>query len=140
LAKLGVIEAAESTQSYVLATVAMASAAVAAFFYLRVAVTMFSPVGRSGAVPTSEDASQHDASLAVPTPQPDAAPGAGIASLEVLTDAPPEADVIERGIQPVPSLTAIAIGLCVAVTVVFGIIPGPLLDFAQRATLLIVGG
>jgi hypothetical protein len=24
--------------------------------------------------------------------------------------------------------------------VVFGIIPGPLLDFAQRATLLIVGG
>ncbi len=140
LAKLGVIEAAESTQSYVLATVAMATAAVAAFFYLRVAVTMFSPVGRSGAVPTSEDASQQDASQPVPTPSPDASSGDGIASLEVLTDAPPEADVIERGIQPVPPLTATAIGLCVAVTVVFGIIPGPLLDFAQQATLLIVGG
>lgn len=140
LAKLGVIEAAESTQSYVLATVAMATAAVAAFFYLRVAVTMFSPVGRSGAVPTSEDASQQDASQPVPIPSPDASSGDGIASLEVLTDAPPEADVIERGIQPVPPLTATAIGLCVAVTVVFGIIPGPLLDFAQQATLLIVGG
>lgn len=30
----------------------------------------------------------------------------------------------------------IAIGICLAVTVVFGIVPGPLVDFAHKATLL----
>ena len=45
LAKLGVIEASVAGQGYALAVVAMVSAAVAAFFYLRLAVTMFSPVG-----------------------------------------------------------------------------------------------
>jgi hypothetical protein len=39
---------------------------------------------------------------------------------------------------PVPALTAAAIGLCVAVTVVFGIIPAPLVDLAHKATLLFV--
>ena len=48
LAKLGVIEASVADQGYGLAVVAMASAAVAAFFYLRLAVTMFSPVGDVG--------------------------------------------------------------------------------------------
>ncbi len=45
LAKFGVVGAVVATHAYALAAVAMASAAIAAFFYLRVAVTMFSPVG-----------------------------------------------------------------------------------------------
>ena len=57
-------------------------------------------------------------------------------SLSVLTDAPPADDVAARGAVPVPLLTTVAVGLCVAVTVVFGIVPGPLLDFAHQATLL----
>jgi formate hydrogenlyase subunit 3/multisubunit Na+/H+ antiporter MnhD subunit len=48
LAKLGVVEASVDTHAYTLAAVAMVSAAIAAFFYLRVAVTMFSPVGLVG--------------------------------------------------------------------------------------------
>ena len=32
-----------------------------------------------------------------------------------------------------------AIGVCVAATVVFGIVPAPLLDFANHATLLFFG-
>jgi hypothetical protein len=36
----------------------------------------------------------------------------------------------------VPLPAVIAIGICVAVTVVFGIIPAPLVDFAHKATLL----
>ncbi|MGH9090542.1 MAG: hypothetical protein ACRDZR_04040, partial [Acidimicrobiales bacterium] len=40
------------------------------------------------------------------------------------------------GRVPVPALTAVAIGICVAVTVVFGVIPGPLVDLAHKATLL----
>ena len=48
LAKFGVVGASVATHAYVLATVAMVSAAVAAFFYLRVAVTMYSPIGAVG--------------------------------------------------------------------------------------------
>ena len=40
--------------------------------------------------------------------------------------------------MPVPALAALAIGLCVAVTVVFGVIPAPLIDFAHKATLLFI--
>jgi NADH:ubiquinone oxidoreductase subunit 2 (subunit N) len=55
--------------------------------------------------------------------------------LTVLTEAPPEASVAER-VVVVPRLTRVAIGLCVAFTVVFGIFPGPIVDFAHQATLL----
>ena len=48
LAKFGVVAAAVDAHAYAVASVAMVSAAVAAFFYLRVAVTMFSPVGSIG--------------------------------------------------------------------------------------------
>jgi hypothetical protein len=140
------------TQAYVLATVAMVSAAVAAFFYLRVAVTMFSPVGVVG--------DRVDEPLGDPDPGSDTVPaddyaddyaGGGrqggadsvdagslepVASLSVLTDAPPAESVTDRGVVPVPILTSVAIGLSVAFTVVFGIIPGPILDFAHQATLL----
>jgi len=39
----------------------------------------------------------------------------------------------------VPFLTGLAIGLCLAVTVVFGVWPAPLTDFAHAASLLFVG-
>ena len=58
------------------------------------------------------------------------------ASLAVLTDAPPEESVVARGAVPVPTLTVVALGLTVGFTVVFGIIPAPILDFAHHATLL----
>ena len=60
----------------------------------------------------------------------------GVASLQVLTDAPPSDWVTERGVVFVPTLTRVAIGITVAFTVVFGIIPEPILDFAHQATLL----
>ena len=68
-------------------------------------------------------------------PRPDPTPEA-VTSLSVLTDAPPADAVTERGAVPVPLLTWVALGLCVAFTVVFGIIPEPILDFAHQATLL----
>jgi hypothetical protein len=60
----------------------------------------------------------------------------GVSSLQMLTDAPPAESVTERGVVPVPMLTSLVIGLSVAFTVVFGIVPGPILDFAHQATLL----
>jgi NADH-quinone oxidoreductase subunit N len=46
------------------------------------------------------------------------------------------AAVVSAGRVPVPALTALAVGLCVAVTVVFGFWPAPLTSFAHHATLL----
>ena len=37
---------------------------------------------------------------------------------------------------PVPLLSGIAIALCTGVTVLFGVWPQPLIDFANHATLL----
>jgi NADH-quinone oxidoreductase subunit N len=144
LAKFGVVAASVADRSYVLAVVAMVSAAIAAFFYLRLAVTMFSPVGMVGDLAGDGDGDYAtegdpaDTSGAGGSARSNAA-GAGeegMSSLSVLTDAPPTASVIERGMVPIPGLSALAIGVCVAFTLVFGIIPEPILEFAHQATLL----
>ena len=139
LAKFGVVAASVDAHAYAVASVAMVSAAIAAFFYLRVAVTMFSPVGSIGSAVDGGD----------PTQAPEGTVPAGTdsgdtgdageevgTSLRVLTDAPPSESVIDRGDVPVPPLTALVIGVSVTFTIVFGIIPGPILDFAHHATLL----
>jgi NADH-quinone oxidoreductase subunit N len=147
LAKFGVIAAAESTQAYTLAAVAMVSAAVAAFFYLRVAVTMYSPVGlvADPVDPGAPGSLVGTEPVGLPL---GGAPGAqgvrpalgpdGLGSLQVLTDDPPVASVSSRGVVPVPALTWVALTLTVGFTVVFGIIPQPILDFAHAATLLFI--
>ena len=145
LAKFEVVGSVVAVHSYVLAVVAMASAAIAAFFYLRVAVTMFSPVGMVG------DLGPGDSPDSAPDTAPDGEPTDGygglegdgsdgaVSTLQVLTDAPPAAEVVERGVVPVPGLTTVVIGVTVAFSVVFGVIPGPILDFAHQATLLLFG-
>jgi NADH-quinone oxidoreductase subunit N len=139
LAKFEVVGAAVDTHAYGLAVVAMVSAAVAAFFYLRVAITMFSPVGEIADATDGGSLGGGDPGR----PGPAGAVGTGVpssdeqvSSLQVLTDAPPAESVAVRGVVPVPFLTAVAITVSVAFTVVFGIIPGPILDFADHATLL----
>ncbi len=163
-AKLGVVLAAVDAHSVPLAAIAMVSAAVAAFFYLRVAVLMYTP-DRSAGVPSGVE----DLVDGVPTPLP-AGPvtnghanlvpadlSATVATLTrinagLLVEAPapaPEDELdpasahVEAESHPtdvvhVPWATAVAIGLCLAVTVGFGVFPTPLLDFAHKATLLFV--
>jgi NADH-quinone oxidoreductase subunit N len=145
LTKFQVVIASVDAHSVPLAVVAMVSAAVAAFFYLRVSVLMYAP---------SEDAAEAE---------PDGRPavlamaggGAVVSSgfeaatanrsrlnaallLEGDAEVEPDGEVEVEGRTrvAVPLPAAIAIGICVAVTVVFGIIPAPLVDFAHRATLL----
>ena len=90
LAKFYVISAAVDSESYALALVGMLSAAIAAFFYLRLIVVMFS------------------------------APAEGEEAVRV----------------PVPASAGAALGLAVAFTVVVGLLPAPVIDFARHATLL----
>jgi NADH-quinone oxidoreductase subunit N len=143
LAKFGVVGAAVDAHAYVMASVAMVSAAIAAFFYLRVAVTMYSPVGPIGSADeVGESVAGPEGSAPPPTtagPMATEDVTAGddpVTSLRVLTDAPPSEAVTDRGPVSVPPLTAVVIGVSVAFTIVFGIIPGPILDFAHHATLL----
>jgi NADH-quinone oxidoreductase subunit N len=155
LAKFQVVAASVDVHSYALAVVAMVSAAVAAFFYLRVGITMYSPVGLvadpvpGGVDPASAVATGGEGEPRAPV-DPDGAPdgtrwGLGVhepgqaerASLALMTEAPVAADVADRVVD-VPPLTWVAIALCAAFTVVFGIIPEPIIDFAHQATLLFV--
>ncbi len=183
LAKLQVVSAAIDVNSVPLAVIAMFSAAIAAFFYLRVAVLMYTPKRSTDAAPGVEPIEGPDgAPDELPTAPVSTAPlstaafaprhakaepegplpvwaGSDLAvaattrhNADLLLDdeadtapvdvAEPDADEVgepeEWGDErvPVPAATAVAIGLCVAVTVVFGIIPGPLVDFAHSATLL----
>ena len=96
----------------------MVSAAVAAFFYLRVTVLMYA---NDDAEPAGDG---HDAA---------SANRARLNSALVLEGVP--AGVV-AGRVAVPWPAVLAIGICLAVTVVLGIIPAPLVDFAHRAGLL----
>jgi NADH-quinone oxidoreductase subunit N len=157
LAKFGVVGASVATHAYVLAAVAMVSAAVAAFFYLRVAVAMYSPVGLIGDTVAGDNGEAGGPGGAGPDDEAGEATGAAgsgspvaaaaavsagssapdeVSSLRTLTDAAPAPSVIERGAVPVPPLTWLVIGITVAFSVVFGIIPEPILNFAHQATLL----
>ncbi|HXY28967.1 MAG TPA: NADH-quinone oxidoreductase subunit N [Acidimicrobiales bacterium] len=141
LAKFQVVIASVDAHSVPLAVVAMVSAALAAFFYLRVTILMYGPAEEPEPAPVPAFA---------PAPAPvtvgarddaDTLRDHLNAALLLETDGPepsPEAVAAEPGPErvavPVPAL--IAIGVCIAVTVVFGIIPAPLVDFAHKATLL----
>jgi len=235
-AKLQVVLAAVDANSVPLAAIAMGSAAVAAFFYLRVAVLMYTPAREVGTPAGLQDAAEapvplwvssgaEPAGLEGTTGGEPVAAGAGTAdagaaanghrtvplwsgserniamltrlNADLLLDAesaaagpvagaaarlagaagggvpavrrgtgdepidvaaaqeggagagrrgPPAlvapepitatAPELDRRPVPVPPGTALAIALCTAVTVVFGVWPAPLVDLASKATLL----
>jgi NADH-quinone oxidoreductase subunit N len=139
LAKLEVLEASVGAHSTVLAVIAMVSAVIAAFFYLRVVVLMYSPGTRVGdpqaVAPALAVAGGGESSGSSPTSGSGGSAMSGSelgAGPEADADAEEDADAVT-----VPAMVGFAIALCVAVTVVFGIIPGPLTDFAHKASLLI---
>jgi NADH-quinone oxidoreductase subunit N len=146
-AKLQVVLATISAGAVPLAVVAMVSAAVAAFFYLRVAVLMYA----SDAGDASDVAGSGSEALPLPA-RTDAgaqigwATPAGVAGtvtelnaeLLLAGEADPDGEETPSVVR-VPFLSALAIGICVFVTVLFGIVPAPLLDLANHASLLFLG-
>ena len=115
LAKFYVIEAAVQRGQYPLAVIGMLAAAIAAFFYLRVALLMYS-------------SPQAD-------PELEAADGTSTAGL-----APAGGGTVALVAPPTTRITIPApVGFVLVVCVVFTIFAGvssPVIDFAQRATLL----
>jgi NADH-quinone oxidoreductase subunit N len=146
-AKLQVVLATVSAGAVPLGIIAMVSAAIAAFFYLRVAVLMY-----ASKAPDSGSESGSTAAASLPARTPSAAPigwaspdgvSGTITTLNaelLLTGEPaaPSGEEVPSAV-PVPALTWVAIGACLAATVVFGLVPGPLLDFANHASLLFLG-
>ncbi len=104
LAKLTVIQAAIEGEGYVIGVIAMLVTAVAAFFYLRLIFTMFTPV-------EADEAMQEHPQI-----------GGGVATLTRAA-----ADL------RVPVGTGIALTISVAMTIGGGLWAGPMLDFAHRA-------
>jgi NADH-quinone oxidoreductase subunit N len=139
-AKLQVVLATISAGAVPLGVIAMVTAAIAAYFYLRVAVLMYAP--------GADDGEQPAAARTAPEAAPSswASPGAVSGTISTLNaeilladEAPAATSEETPSVVPVPALTAVAIGLCLAVTVVFGVWPAPLLDFCRHATLLFIG-
>jgi NADH:ubiquinone oxidoreductase subunit 2 (subunit N) len=175
-AKVEVVFASIQAGYVPLAAIAMVTAAVAAYFYLRVAVLMYAAGGvgepEAGLAPgdgahgaegaDGADVRATDEPVApAPAPvEPDpvrasgngspltgdgaawASPAAtsnAVSTLNeqiLLADEEPEgAETLPEAV-PVPVLSGVAIWVCVGVTVLFGVWPQPLIDFANHATLL----
>jgi NADH-quinone oxidoreductase subunit N len=144
-AKLQVVAATVSAGAVPLAVIAMVTAVVAGYFYLRLAVLMYvgtprgDQAGAGTVVPTSATGEPAE-------PAAWASPAAVSGTVAVMNDqllmtaeeATPFGEETPSAV-PVPFLSGLGIGLAVAVTVVFGVWPAPLIDFAHQATLLFLG-
>jgi NADH-quinone oxidoreductase subunit N len=139
-AKLQVVGAAISAGSVPLGVIAMVTAVIAAYFYLRLAVLMYAGVATGdGTEPAAVPSGRVDAPAWASA---DAVSGAvSTMNAELLLADEPAAPFGEEtpSVVPVPALSALAIGLCVGVTVVFGVWPQPIVDFAHAAPLLFLG-
>lgn len=118
IAKLTVIAASIRVHSYALAIIAMLSAVVATFFYLRVVAIAFARPTSKGSVERTREAVLSDGS----TVQIGVDPG------EVDQKYPLKLVVIPE--------TILVIGVSVCFTVVFGVFPNLLLQMAQAAKIL----
>jgi NADH-quinone oxidoreductase subunit N len=170
-AKVQVVFAAIDAGYVPLGAIAMVTAVVAAYFYLRVAVLMYAGGGlgeTEGAAAGGSAELAYDESMVgggtITATAPPEIPDEGVAvpvaerptggGLEWATPASAagavttlneqillaDEDTQEEDTEPepvdVPVLGALAIGVCTGVTVLFGVWPQPLIDFANHATLL----
>jgi NADH-quinone oxidoreductase subunit N len=120
LAKFYVIGAAVGQGQYPLAIIGMLAAAVAAFFYLRVALLMYSSPQVDPATEPTDGTTT--AGLAPPL-------SGGPRTATVALQAPPEERV------SVPVTVSVVLAVCAAFTVFAGVAPN-VIDFAKQATQL----
>ncbi len=171
-AKLQVVFAAVAAGEVPLGVIAMVTAAIAAYFYLRVAVLMYAggglgeaeggtggsaALGAEGGMTAGGIITAATDETGTGTGSADGSGGAAVGGLPWATPAAAATTVTTLNEQillddeaaaagapddelpeaaPVPALGALAIALCTGVTVLFGVWPQPLIDFANHATLL----
>ena len=119
LAKLGVVTASVEAGSWPLALLAMATAAIAAWFYLRIAIVAVTPA-KGDELGDVEPITEGDADASAAT----VAASGTLLMVDEQVEAP--AEDLE-----IPASGIAAVLVATAVTVVFGIVPGPLLDMGH---------
>jgi NADH-quinone oxidoreductase subunit N len=151
-AKLEVLVPAVSAHSAAIAVVAMVSAVIAAFFYLRVVLYMYSPAQAGAAAPSGAGESKlvlsgaplSGASVSGPEPAVGAPEGEEEAAEAIPSGvervaAEPGGSLVAGEVSAPSSPTLnLAIAICVGVTLVLGVWPAPLLDFARTASHILV--
>ena len=128
-AKFTVISAAVDARSFWLAILAMISAVISAFIYLRLLVAMYLPSEDSPESEPAEAAANGSSGSAV-----DAAAKASAAKSSVATATATHS----RQALRLPTRESIVIAITVAFTLTFGIVPSPLLDLTQEALISLV--
>jgi NADH:ubiquinone oxidoreductase subunit 2 (subunit N) len=163
-AKVYIIEGVVGTPGGdALAVIAMVSAVIAAFFYLRLVLYMVSsPVAEIGSetvgdpmpavvVASQASSAPHEgvrgapfesgshleavAALEARSVATMAAPADGTVAPEDGTVAPEDTE--DQQVMVIPLSTAAAITICAGFTVLFGLWPSPIINFAHAATLLL---
>lgn len=150
LAKLEVIQAAVDAHSAALAVIAMVTAVIAAFFYLRVILLMYSGTGAGavgdagaaallGGVGYGELEGAGGEGPVVSGGMRTAADAGTVAGGAFSSPSEPAtvaaSPAIDDEVPPMPVAVGVAVVVCVAVTVLFGLWPAPIVDFARHATL-----
>jgi NADH-quinone oxidoreductase subunit N len=144
-AKVQVVFAVVQVGYVPLGVIAMVTAVVAAYFYLRVAVLMYAGGGLGEpeavvvAATGTDDGSPAPTSMATTNWGSAETASTAVSTINehiLLADEEPEGEDGQPEAVPVPILTGLAIAVCTGVTVVFGFWPQPLIDFANHATLL----
>jgi NADH:ubiquinone oxidoreductase subunit 5 (subunit L)/multisubunit Na+/H+ antiporter MnhA subunit len=141
LGKFYVIQAAVQRGQYPLAVIGMLAAAIAAFFYLRLALLMYATEPETAAEGAA-DGTLTAGLVADGGPGGNGAGGNGAAlvgaggtatatatATAVVLEAPPEAPV------EVPAAVWLVLGVCVIFTIFAGV-SSPIVDFARHATTL----
>lgn len=127
-AKFTVISAAADARSFWLAILAMLSAVISAFIYLRLLVAMYLP---------AEDGPESEPADAAATANGTASPAANIsAAKSSLTTA--AIATRSRQAPRLPTRESIVVAITVAFTLTFGIVPSPLYDLTQEALIALV--
>ncbi|HET9689724.1 MAG TPA: NADH-quinone oxidoreductase subunit N [Acidimicrobiales bacterium] len=133
LAKFSVIVAVVDRGQWYLAVIGMLAAAIAAFFYLRLGLLLYS-------TPTVDEATEPtDGTLTAglepiagfdgPVPALSGGPGAAAATVPVALEAPADGRI------EVPFTVGVTVVVCAVFTIVAGV-SSPVLDFAKAATTL----
>ena len=128
-AKFTVISAAVDARSFWLAILAMISAVISAFIYLRLLVAMYLP---------SEDSPESEPAEAAATANGVSGSAANTSAAKSSLATTSATATRSRQALRLPTRESIVIAITVAFTLTFGIVPSPLLDLTQEALISLV--
>ena len=128
-AKFTVISAAVDARSFWLAILAMISAVISAFIYLRLLVAMYLP---------SEDSPESEPAEAAAAANGTAGSATNASAAKSSLATTSATATRSRQALRLPTRESIVIAITVAFTLTFGIVPSPLLDLTQEALISLV--